>query len=608
MKILKRLLPFARPLHHFIPEYVTYTLLAVIFGLLNFALLIPVLGLLFEKEAVSTVSKPEFSLSLDYIKAQFNYTFYSIIQQHGKFMALLFVCAVIGASILLANVFRYLAVKTLIRLRLKLMGGLRNAVYEKYVYQSLHYHHNSNKGALLQVISGETQEIESSVINSLQVLLRDPVLVLAYFGLLFYWSPVLTLFTLIFLPVTGITIALLTRRLKKMNYFSQDMIGKMISTTDETLSGIKPIQSFTAERTMLEKFKQLNHTFSVLSKNLFSKKEFASPISEVLGVFAALMLVLFGGYLILENRGTTLSGEQFIAYLALYTQIIQPLKNISQTQLTLQRGIVACEKIFEVLDEPIRITDTQNAVHKNDFTTAISLSNVSFAYQTVPVLHNYNLTIPKGKIVALVGQSGSGKSTLIDLICRFHDVSAGSIEIDGVNIKKMLLHDLRGMIGVVSQDAFLFNETVFNNIALHNPGASMEQVTAAAKIANAHNFITEMENGYNTVVGERGVKLSGGQRQRITIARAILKDPPILILDEATSSLDTESERLVQDAINNLMTNRTSIVIAHRLSTIRHADEIIVMQKGEIVERGTHDELIALNGFYNRLVEMQEVK
>ncbi len=609
MKILKRLIPFARPLHHFFPEYIIYIVLGILFGLLNFALLVPVLGLLFEKQApvLTTLTKPEFSFSIDFAKDFFNYVFYSIINSYGKFPALVFVCSFIGLSILLSNVFKYMAVRVMLRLRLKMMMGVRNELYEKYVHQSLRFHHNNNKGDLIVTMSNEVQEIESSVINSLQVLLKEPIVIIAYFSMLFYWSYTLTLFTLIFLPITGITISLITRRLKKMGYFSQEMMGKMISATDETLGGVKPIQSFTAENFMIKKFRDINNIFSQHSKRMFGKKEFSSPISEVLGVFAALMLVVFGGYLILNNK-SDLTGEQFIAYLALYSQIIQPLKAISQTSLTLQRGIVACEKIFSILDAPITIKNAPGAISKTSFDQSIEIKNISFAYNSIPVIEDLSLSIPKGKIIALVGQSGSGKSTLIDLITRFQEVNKGTIEIDGTDVKNITLQSLRGNIGLVSQDAFLFNDTVFNNICLHNPAATMEEVISAAKVANAHEFITEMEEGYDSIVGERGVKLSGGQKQRLTIARAVLKNPPILILDEATSSLDTESERLVQDAINHLMQSRTSLVIAHRLSTVRHADEIIVMQKGKIVERGTHEGLLAQNGFYKKLVEMQEVK
>ncbi len=608
MKILRRLIPFARPFHHFFPEYIIYTFLSIVFGLINFALLIPVLNLLFKNDQIVSTAKPAFSLSIGFFKDFFNYHFTSIVNEHNKFYALVFVCCIIGISILLANVFRYMAVRVILRLRLKLMAGVRNVLYAKYVKQSLSYHHNKNKSELLTAITSEVQEIESSVINALQIMMRDPFIVIAYFFVLLYWSVPLTLFTLLFLPLTGIAISLLTKKLRKLSYFSSDTMNRLLGITEESISGIRPLQSFTAEDAMNAKFQEVNSDFTWHSKRLFGKKELASPISETIGVIAALCLVVFGGYLILYTSKTVLSGEAFIAYLALYTQMIQPLKNISSTSSNLQRGIVACEKIFDILDSDVVIADKPTAISKNDFNNAININNISFSYGNTDVIDTINLTIAKGKTVALVGQSGSGKSTLVDLICRFYDVQKGAITIDGANIADIKIKNLRGLISVVSQDNFLFNDTIASNIALSNPAATQQQIIAAAQIANAHEFITAMPEGYNTVTGERGVKLSGGQRQRITIARAILKNSPIIILDEATSALDTESERLVQDAINNLMSNRTSIVIAHRLSTIRHADEIIVLQKGEIVERGTHDSLITQNGFYKRLVDMQEVR
>lgn len=607
MKILKRLLPFARPLHHFLPEYVIYTLFGILFGVLNISLLIPVLQLLFAQDPDVPSKVPESGFSLSYVTGYFNYYFYTIIQEKGKFMALLFVCIFIMFCILLANVFRYLAVRVLLRFRLKVMEGLRNTLYEKYMQQSLNFHHNHPKGELIQTITGEVQEIDSNVVTPAQVLIRDPLMVIAYFVVLFFWSPKLTLFTLIFLPVTGIVITLLTQRLRKMTYYSQELQSRILSFTEESLGGIKQIQSFVAEKIMGQKFRNVNHDLVKQGKKIQNKKELASPISEVIGVIAAVSLVMFGGYLILNGNSGELTGPKFIAYIAMYTQVIPPLKALSQTVSSLQRGVVACEKYFSFIDTPVAVTNPEKPVDKKEFNAAIALENISFRYDQKEVLKNINLTIPKGKTVALVGQSGSGKSTLVDLIARFYDVQEGAVKLDGVNVKDISLQDLRSLIGIVSQESFLFNDSVYNNILMGNQNANPAEVEDAARVANAHSFIEQMEEGYASSTGERGVKLSGGQRQRVSIARAVLKNAPILILDEATSALDTESEKLVQEALNKLLTNRTSIIIAHRLSTVRHADEIIVLHEGEIRERGTHDELLQLGGIYRKLVDMQEI-
>ena len=608
MKILLRLIPYAKPLHHFIPEYVIYTFLGIIFGLANFALLIPILDLLFNKgEMKEIISHPSFEFSVTYFKDIFYYTFQQIIVHNGKFGALLFVCCIVGVSVILTNFFRYMAVRVLMRLRLRVMYRLRNDLFEKYLKQSIAFHHDHQKGEPIMILTSEVGEIESSVINALQVLFKDPFIVIAYFCMLLYWSAQLTLFTLIFLPISGILISSITRRLKKLNYFSQDTFSSLLSFTGECLYGIRQVQSFTAEKLMLNRFMNINDTFSKNSKVLFGKKELAAPISEVLGIITALTLILFGGYLIINGK-TDLTGNGFIAYLALYTQMIQPLKNISQTSASLQRGIAAAERIFKIKDAEITIVDHTLAVEKMEFKNEVALNNISFSYNSNEVIKNISLKIPEGKKVALVGSSGSGKSTLVDLICRYYDVKGGSITIDGVDVKEIKLSSLRKMIGFVSQNTFLFNDTIANNIALGKPGATEEEIIEAAKIANAHDFILHSENGYQTNIGESGMKLSGGQRQRIAIARAVLKNAPILVLDEATSSLDTESERLVQDAINNMMENRTSIVIAHRLSTVRNATEIVVIDKGEIAEQGTHEFLMQKQGIYKRLVDLQIVK
>ncbi len=601
MKILWRLWPYGRPWSHFFPEYLIYTVFGIVFGLLNFTLLIPILQLLFDQQSTSVLQKPEGLSGLAYVQGYFNYILWLVINEQGRFIALLMVCGIIGVSVLFGNTARYMAIRTTLRLKLKLMEGVRNDLYSSLLEQSLSFHNNQQRGDLITVMGNEVQEIEVSVMNAIQVMLRDPFIVIAYLGVLFYISPVLTLFTLCFLPVTGILISSITRKLKKLSFFSQDDLSKMMVHSDETISGMRQIHSFRAEAYMMKRFKELNYRFSRVSKQLYSKKEMATPIGEITGVLAALVLVIVGGYLILNGK-SSLTGPSFIAYLAMYSQIIQPLKNLSQMSSNVQRGIVACEKIFRVMDAEKMIKDKPGATQKTNFDASIELKDVSFKYSERPVLRDVSFSITRGQTVALVGPSGSGKSTIADLLLRFYEIQEGSITIDGININQMCISDLRGLTSMVSQDSFLFNDTVFNNIILGKQDATVDEVIEAAKAANAHNFILNLEQGYDTVTGERGVKLSGGQRQRIAIARAILKNTPILILDEATSALDTESEQLVQEALNKLMKDRTSLIIAHRLSTVRNADKIVVLQDGKVVEQGTHDELIQSEGVYSKLV------
>jgi subfamily B ATP-binding cassette protein MsbA len=456
-------------------------------------------------------------------------------------------------------------------------------------------------------MSNDVVEIENSVVSSVQTIFRDPLVIVGSFVLLFYLSAKLTLFTLILFPVSGTLISLLSRKLKKGGSRSQIVLGKMLNTTEETLSGIRIIKAFNAETFMEKKFEGENADFSRSTKGVLNQRELSSPLAEFLGVTVIVMIIIYGGWLILSGD-TTFTAASFIGYISLYFGIITPAKNIAGAVTYLQRGLAAGERVLAVIDVPNSIVDTPDARTIDSFKHSIEYKNVTFRYEQNDVLKGINLTIPKGKIVALVGSSGAGKSTMADLLPRFYDVVDGGILVDGQDIRSLTTESLRGLIGIVSQEPILFNDSVYNNIAFGVPNAKMEDVIAAAKVANAHEFISQMENGYHTTIGDKGMKLSGGQRQRLTIARAVFKNPAILILDEATSSLDTESEQLVQDAINNMMQHRTSIVIAHRLSTVRHADEIVVLQKGVIVERGNHDQLIAQNGFYRKLVDMQEVK
>lgn len=606
MKTFKRLLAFVKPLHHYLPEYLIYSIIGIIFGLVNFAMLSPLLSVLFSTEKVEVPPMPEFSLTISYFTTLFKHHFLQISDVYGKLNALWFVCAIIGAATVITNTARYLGMRVMIRLRMNILERMRNKLYEQATTQSLSFFNKRRKGDLLSVMTNDVSEVEYIIANSIQVLLRDPLIIIGTFIVLFYISLKLTLFTLVFFPLSGLLISYISKQLRKKGYYSQEMLGKMLNVSEETLGGVRIIQSFTAQKYMQQKFGAITHAFTRLSKAIYNQRELASPISEALGVILVVFLVLVGGYMILETG--EIKPDTFIVYLTLYFTILQPAKNISAAFTSMQRGLVAGERIFDVLDEPVEIQDKVDAVAVSAFKDNVSYQNLSFKYDEQYVLRDINLTIEKGRMIALVGKSGAGKSTMADLLPRFYDASEGKITIDGKDVRDLKLQDLRQLMGIVSQEAILFNDSVFNNIAFGQTDADPAKVIEAAKIANAHEFITQLENGYDTSIGDRGSKLSGGQRQRLTIARAIFKNPPILILDEATSALDTESEKLVQEALDKLMQNRTTIVIAHRLSTIQHAHEIIVMDKGEIMERGQHNQLLANNGIYKKLVEMQEFK
>jgi len=608
MKIFFRLLAFSRPYHHYIPEYVVYIFLYIVFGLVNFTLLAPLFDILFNTGHTEVVDHlPAFSLSLSWFKQAFYYYMNYYVNTSGKAGVLVYVSMVVLACVVLKNLFGFLSQKVLTRMRVNMVRNIRAQLYRQYSHQSLQFHINERKGDLISIMSNDVVEIENSVVSSIQTIFRDPLVIVATFGMLFYLSKELTLFTLVFFPVSGTIISLISRRLKRIGGKSQVLLGRILNVTEETLSGIRIIKSFNAESYMSRKFEEENTAFSKTTKGVLNQRELSSPLAEVLGVAVIIVIIIYGGRLILSGD-TTFTASAFIAYIALYFQIITPAKNIAGAVSYLQRGLAAGERVLKIIDLRNSITDPPQGRSIDTLKDRIVYHHVSFRYGQKEVLSEVDLVIPKGKIVALVGSSGSGKSTIADLLPRFYDVNSGSISIDGEDIRNLRLHDLRNLVGIVSQEAILFNDTIFNNIAFGYPNAQMEEVERAAHIANAHEFIMQQEHGYQSVIGDKGMKLSGGQRQRLTIARAIFKNPDILILDEATSSLDTESERLVQDAINKMMENRTSIVIAHRLSTIRHADEIVVLQKGCVVERGTHHQLLEAAGTYRRLVDMQEVK
>jgi subfamily B ATP-binding cassette protein MsbA len=602
-----RLLSFARPYSGFIIPYVLLIVPAVIFGAVNFTLVIPLLNVLFNTFGdTQAANPPAFHLSVEYFKSLFDYWFLYIVQTKGKYHALIFVCTVIIISVFLANFFRYFAQRVLTRMRVWMVYRLRKAVFEKITSLHLGFFHNRQKGDLMSVLSNDTQEIENSVVSTIQVFFREPLVIIIYFIILFMMSVKLTLFTLFFFPVSGIIIGTISKKLKRTADLGQHILGKILSQTEEAISGIRIIKGFVVKRFINRKFEQVNAEYRRVSKSFINRRELASPVSEFLGVTVIIVLILYGGSLVISNQ-SELTASEFITYIILYSQILPPAKNISNSITTLQRGLAAGNRLFQLLDTPSQINDAPDAEHISSFENCIEYRQVWFSYDDKPVLKNINLKIEKGKTVALVGQSGSGKSTLADLLPRFYDLQKGEILIDGKDIRKLRKESLRRLMGIVTQEAILFNDTIFNNISFGLENADREAVIQAAKIANAHEFIIQTEHGYDTNIGDRGMKLSGGQRQRISIARAVLRNPPILILDEATSALDTESERLVQEAIFNLMKNRTSLVIAHRLSTIQHADEIIVLHQGQIVERGNHQELIAMNGMYKKLLDMQGI-
>ncbi len=532
-----------------------------------------------------------------------------IAEPGGDIRALIIICLVVFASVMLKNIFAYMSMYFLNPIRNRILNDMRSNMYAKILQLPIGYFNEQRKGDIMSKLSNDLGDVEGSTVSVLESVFREPITIILFFVYMVILSPQLTLFLVIFLPIAGFILGRIGRSLKKENKSVLQQFGILFSTIEETLGGIRIIKAFNAEKKIQKKFEQQNEAMYNLKNKANRRRDLASPVSEALGVTAVLCILWYGGRLVLSGDASfTLNAGDFLAYIAIFTQLIQPLKSLSSASYNIQKGAASIERIENLINENVGIKELPGAKELKEFTHSIELRNVGFSYEDNVVLKNINLTIEKGKTIALVGSSGAGKSTLADLIPRFIDAGEGEVLIDGINIKNYTLHSIRNQMGIVTQEAILFNDSIANNIALAKDNASKEEIMHAAKIANAANFIEAKEEGYETNIGDRGLKLSGGERQRMTIARAVLKNPPILILDEATSSLDTESERLVQDAINNLMNNRTSIVIAHRLSTIRHANEIIVLQKGEIVERGTHDSLINQNGFYKRLVDMQEVK
>lgn len=605
-----RILSYARPFGRFVPVYVLYALLSIIFGLLNFTLLKPLFDVIFEQVDPASLfkyaSKPEFSFSIEYFSHLFNYNFLQIADEYGKMGTLFYVCIIIVISVFLANLFTYLSGVVLAKVRAVVIKRMRVDIFSQVSKLHIGYFSSERKGDLMSKMTNDVQEVENTIVQSLRVVFREPATIILYFAVLFLMSVKLTLFTILIIPISGAIIGGITRRLKKSAVQSQESLGRIVNILDETLGGMRVIKAFNAERFMKDKFDQETDFYSDVNVNMARKNELASPISQFLGVTVVAGILVYGGGLVLSGN-SDLGASDFITYIIIFTQVLNPAKEISRSVSNIQRGIASAERIFQVIDTPSNISSPVEPEPLKGFHESIEFKNINFAYEETTVLKQVNFSLNRGKTIALVGPSGGGKSTLADLVPRFYDPTEGQILLDGVDLRQFELTDLRGLMGIVTQESILFNDSVFNNIAFGVAGATESEVIEAAKIANAHEFIEKLENGYHTSIGERGSKLSGGQKQRISIARAVLKNPPILILDEATSALDSESELLVQEALTKLMKNRTTLVIAHRLSTIQHADEILVIERGEIVQRGSHQELSQSEGLYQKLSSIQSV-
>jgi subfamily B ATP-binding cassette protein MsbA len=605
MKIFFRILRYAPRLHSRLAQFFVFTVLGVLFNAVYLALIQPLIDILFKQSRIEAVAYPEFSVSLDFLKSYFQYHFMNIFVEYGSLRALGFVCLLIVFFVLLSNVFRYLERMTASKIKVDVVKNIRMQIFEKVSLMHIGFFNDQRKGDLISRFTNDVSEVEGAVVNGLKSVFKEPVTLLVFITILFSISVKLTLFTLVVLPVTGGIISEIVRRLKKKAKLSQETMGRIVNILDETFSGMRVIKAFNASNFLLRKMDQETSFHKKVNLSISKKNELASPVSEFLGVLVVAGILYYGGHLVLGGN-QELKPSVFLVFLTIYASMIQPAKSFSNGITSLQKGTMSAMRIFAVTDLVPAIRNKPDAIVIKDFKRAIEFENVCFAYNEEHVLQDINLTIEKGKRIALVGPSGGGKSTLADLVPRFYDPSAGVVKLDGISLTDYDLDFLRRLMGVVTQESILFNDTIFNNIAFGMENVREEDVIRAAKVANAHDFILQTENGYQTGIGERGAKLSGGQRQRLSIARAVLKNPPILILDEATSALDSESERLVQEALNNLMQNRTSIVIAHRLSTIQDADEIIVVQEGRIVERGRHEELIGQHGLYKKLNEIQK--
>jgi ABC-type multidrug transport system fused ATPase/permease subunit len=603
MKKFLRILAYIKPYWVYAMLNVISNIMVIVFSLVTFVMLIPFLNLLFGMEELVT-TRPELHFNAEAVIGQLNYLISKIIVDQGKVDALIFICLFLLATFFFRNLFRFLAMFFLAKVRVHAVRDMRDELYHKILILPLSYYSQRKKGDIMSRITTDVQEIDVSIMHYLEIIFRDPITIIAYYVTLLVMSPQLTVFVTVLLPVTGYIIGTIGRNLRKESKVGQARFSGLLSVVEETISGLRIIKAFTAINFSDKRFQELNRNYSKMMVKVFRTRDLSGPMSEFLSSVVIIIVLWYGGRLVLGDSGA-ISAAVFITYILIFSQIIPPAKTFSTGYYSIQKGIASAERIFEILDAEEVIVEKENPVRINDFRERIEYRNISFSYETEEVLSNINVEIPKGRIIALVGPSGGGKSTFVDLLPRFYDPLQGGIFLDGTDIRDYRIDDLRSLMGIVTQESILFNDTVHNNIVFGMPNVTREDVIAAAKVANAHDFIIAMEEGYETNIGDRGTKLSGGQRQRLSIARAILRNPPILILDEATSSLDSESERLVQDALLTVMKDRTSIVIAHRLSTIKFADQIIVLEKGRIAESGNHEELIKAGGIYKRLHDLQ---